>query len=255
MLRRLAVHLVALAVFAVSLVGIAQSGTLAAQTALGAEPIGWVLESSGIVHELGGAPDLGDAPTVASPAVALTATIDGNGFWVLLSNGEISAHGTAIHHGDLSDIALDRPAIALSATPSGNGYIVLAQDGGVFSFGDAGFFGSVPAVAPDAAINTTAVAIQISEYGYRIIHDDGGVFAFGDAHFAGSIPGVLQGRPLDRPITAAVEGPSERAYAMMGGDGGVFAFGMTFQGSMAGIAGIEIVAASNDRSDGYVLLD
>ncbi|MCP4961816.1 MAG: hypothetical protein GY925_21435, partial [Actinomycetia bacterium] len=99
------------------------------------------------------------------------------------------------------------------------------------------------------------MAIQISEYGYRIIHDDGGVFAFGDAHFAGSIPGVLQGRPLDRPITAAVEGPSQRAYAMMGGDGGVFAFGMTFQGSMAGIAGIEIVAASNDRSDGYVLLD
>ncbi|MCP3975245.1 MAG: hypothetical protein GY720_12240 [bacterium] len=38
---------------------------------------------------------------MTSPAVALTATIDGNGFWVLLSNGEISAHGTAIHHGDL----------------------------------------------------------------------------------------------------------------------------------------------------------
>lgn len=254
MSRSFLVRILSVCLLAASLTLTVRAEAGAAPAAQAFTPVGWVLESSGRVHELGGAPDLGDAASSSSPAVDLVATRDAKGYWIVRADGTVSAHGSAAHFGDLTGFALNRPAIGLSATPTGKGYIILGQDGGVFAFGDAGFFGSVPGVSPVAAAQTTAVEIQVASAGYRIIHDDGGVFAFGNARFIGSVPGVLTGRPLDRPIVAAVDG-GEGAYAMVGGDGGVFAFGMGFHGSIAGVAGTEIVAAAGDRSGGYVLLD
>ena len=254
MSRSFLVRILSVCLLAASLAVTVKTDAGAQSSAQGFTPVGWVLEASGRVHELGGAPNLGDAAASASPAVDLVATRDGKGYWVVRADGTVSAHGSAGHFGDLSGFALARPAIALAPTPTGKGYVILGQDGGVFAFGDAGFFGSVPGVSPLAAARTTAVEIQVASAGYRIIHDDGGVFAFGNASFIGSVPGVLRGRSLDRPIVAAVD-DGNGAYAMVGGDGGVFAFGMSFHGSIAGVAGTDIVGAAGDRAGGYALLD
>jgi N-acetylmuramoyl-L-alanine amidase len=74
--------------------------------------------------------------------VGLAATPDGQGYWLVASDGGIFTFGDAGFYGSTGALTLNRPIVGLAATPDGQGYWLVASDGGIFTFGDAGFFGA-----------------------------------------------------------------------------------------------------------------
>jgi hypothetical protein len=60
-------------------------------------------------------------------------TADGNGYWMVASDGGIFAFGDAPFHGSTGGDNLVSPVVGMGATPAG--YWLTASDGGVFSFG------------------------------------------------------------------------------------------------------------------------
>ena len=224
------------------------------------EVVGWVLDDTGQVVSLGGAPfygDISDRPD-AQP-VALVPTPSGKGYYVAEADGRVTAFGDAVFRGDPSGLALDRPIVDMALSSSGHGYLLLGSDGGVFNYGNLGFYGSVPQFVPLAAQTTRAVAIIGSPdgKGYWIVHDDGGMFTFGSARFHGSVPQYVPTGRLAGPIVAAMPSTDFAGYGMVGSDGGVFAFGSyAFRGSQALAASRSTyVGGSSVPDGGYVLLD
>ncbi len=78
-------------------------------------------------------------PGVATtPAVDLVPTPDGQGYWVLLQNGQIATVGDATSLGQLSSAQIGTSqALSLTVTPDGQGYTILTSTGRGYSFGDA----------------------------------------------------------------------------------------------------------------------
>ena len=73
----------------------------------------------------------------------MAATPDGQGYWLVASDGGIFAFGDAGFFGSEGAKPLNQPIVGMAATPDGRGYWLVASDGGIFTFGDAGFFGSM----------------------------------------------------------------------------------------------------------------
>ena len=86
----------------------------------------------------------------------MAATADGNGYWLVASDGGIFAFGDAAFEGSTGAIALNKPIVGMAATPTAAGYWLAASDGGVFAFGDAVFHGSAGSVR----FNKPIVAIE-----------------------------------------------------------------------------------------------
>ena len=78
-----------------------------------------------------------------APIVGIADTPDGNGYWLVASDGGIFAFGDARFFGSMALRPLNSPIVGISWTADGNGYWLVASDGGVFSFGDARFHGSM----------------------------------------------------------------------------------------------------------------
>ena len=76
------------------------------------------------------------------PVVGMAATPDGNGYWLVASDGGVFAYGDAGFYGSTGCITLNKPIIGMIPTLDGGGYWLIASDGGVFAFGDATFYGS-----------------------------------------------------------------------------------------------------------------
>ena len=74
----------------------------------------------------------------------MATTPDGDGYWLVASDGGIFSFGDAAFHGSTGAIRLTKPVVGMAATPDGNGYWLVASDGGIFSFGGTygGFYGS-----------------------------------------------------------------------------------------------------------------
>ena len=74
------------------------------------------------VHALGGAPALG-APSTAlnAPIVAIAATHNGTGYWLLGHDGGIFSYGNAAFYGSTGAMHLNQPVVGMAATPSGTG--------------------------------------------------------------------------------------------------------------------------------------
>ncbi len=72
---------------------------------------------------------------------------NGNGYWLVATDGGIFAFGDTGFFGSTGDIALNQPIVGMAATPTGNGYWLVATDGGIFAFGDAAFHGSTGDIA------------------------------------------------------------------------------------------------------------
>ena len=214
---------------------------------------------SGTVSAFGNARDLGPGAAVSSGnATALAATASGDGYWIVSTDGTVTAHGDAVWFGDASTFALRSPIVDMARTGSGAGYWLTGGDGGIFAFGDARYFGSVPGALPlGARLSSPIVAMApaSSGHGYWIIGGDGGVFAFGDARYLGSVPGALgAGRSLSGQIVDIATTSSGSGYWLAGDDGGVFSFGdATFKGSAAGQGHISRVASITPVGDGYLL--
>ncbi len=78
-----------------------------------------------------------------APAVGISSTPDGQGYWLVASDGGVFAFGDAGFYGSMGGRSLAAPIVGISSTPDGRGYWLVASDGGLFAFGDAGFYGSM----------------------------------------------------------------------------------------------------------------
>ncbi len=75
--------------------------------------------------------------------VGVTASADGQGYWLVAADGGVFAFGDAPFLGSEGGRKLAWPVVGVTASADGQGYWLVAADGGVFSFGDAPFPGSM----------------------------------------------------------------------------------------------------------------
>jgi hypothetical protein len=183
----------------------------------------YVLSSDGSVHGYGDAQDYGDAH-LPHRAVSLAVTKSGHGYWVFDANGCAAAFGDATPFAQsICTTPLSGPVLDAATTPSGAGYWLVASDGGIFAFGDAPFRGSMGGKHLNARV--VGMAPSPSGTGYWEVAADGGIFAF-NVPFLGSMGSAH----LNRPVVGMVA--SGAGYMMVGSDGGIFNFGSPFYGSL-----------------------
>jgi hypothetical protein len=72
----------------------------------------------------------------------MAAAPNGQGYWLVASDGGIFAYGDAGFDGSHGGAPLNAPIVSMAASPNGQGYWLVASDGGIFAYGDAGFYGS-----------------------------------------------------------------------------------------------------------------
>jgi ribosomal protein L24E len=185
------------------------------------------------------------------PIVDLAATPNGNGYWMVASDGGVFTFGNAKFFGSTGRMHLRKPIVGMAALPSGRGYWLVASDGGVFSFGRARFYGSTGGMRLHKPI--VGMAASPTGRGYWLVASDGGIFTFGDAKFRGSTGAVR----LFKPIVGMAATHNGRGYWLVASDGGVFTFGNAkFWGSTGGrVLNAPIVGmASDPRGPGYWLV-
>ena len=209
-----------------------------------------MLEADGDLRAFGAAPQLASVKPSLAPgarAVALARHPDGKGVWVLTSDGDLVARGSATDFGRVDLRTLSKPGervATMSATPDGRGLWVFTSAGRILSFGSA-----LP--ANQMAGGTTLVGLTLdgpivdavatpSGRGVYMVAADGGVFVIGDAVFANSVRGLLtaiHGPPglPHAPIVGIVSDPDGKGYWIVAADGGVFGFNAPFRGSLPAI--------------------
>src|SRR5271169_3018146 len=120
---------------------------------IAADPTGgyWTATAAGTVSPHGGATALGSPALsglrLSKPIVGMAPTPDGDGYWLVASDGGIFNYGDAAFYGSTGSIALNKPVVGMAATPDGKGYRLVSSDGGIFTYGDAAFYGSTGAMA------------------------------------------------------------------------------------------------------------
>ncbi len=173
---------------------------------------------------------------------------NGNGYWIVSSDGRVRAFGHARFHGDLRGLYIGSPIVASASTANGGGYWLAAANGAVFPFGNAKNYGSMAGRRLSSPI--VGMAATPNGKGYILLGADGGIFTFGNAHFYGSTGGMhLNARVLDLAMS-----PSGRGYWFVAADGGVFSFGNApFHGSTGSIrlAAPVMSMTSATRGSGY----
>jgi hypothetical protein len=212
-----------------------RSGDYSGGIMMAADPSGgyWTVTPAGAVTPHSGAAALGSPASsnlhLAQPIVGMTATTDGNGYWLVASDGGIFSYGDATFYGSTGSIHLNKPIVGMAATHDGRGYWLVASDGGIFSYGDATFYGSTGSIVLNKAV--VGMTATTDGNGYWLVASDGGIFSYGDAMFYGSTGSIR----LNLPIVGMAPSPDGRGYWLVGFDGGVFTFGdSSFYGSTAG---------------------
>src|SRR5664280_663954 len=81
--------------------------------------------------------------SLTGPIVGMAANTDGTGYWLVDSQGAVTARGAVTSYGSMASNPLNAPIVQIVATPDDKGYWEVAADGGVFAFGDAHFLGSM----------------------------------------------------------------------------------------------------------------
>jgi len=219
---------------------------LASPARAGAQPA----DVAGAPMAFGDAPSLGGAPSVvAAREIGMAATPDGQGYWIVGSDGGIYSFGDAGFFGSMGGQPLNRPIVGMAATPDGAGYWLVASDGGMFSFGDAHFYGSTGAMTLNKPV--VGMAATPDGAGYWLVASDGGIFSFGDASFYGSMGGT----PLAQPVVGIAATSDGQGYMEVAADGGIFTFGDAhFYGSAAGASSAMVVGvAMTSGGGGYWL--
>ena len=148
------------------------------------------------------------APSLAARLASATRVakqVNGSGYWLVSSQGAVSAFGGARLYGSMTGRNLTAPIVGIVATADGRGYWLVASDGGVFAFGDAKFAGSL-----------------------------GGKFAAGSIVGMASSSGAASG-------TAGARGPQ----GLIGPRGRVGANGATGVAGIQGLAGPQGLAGTN----------
>jgi hypothetical protein len=184
----------------------------------------WVADSTGHVFgesDFSGPPavNYGDASGLPlnRPIVGMTPTADGNGYWLVASDGGIFTYGDANFYGSSGSINLNQPIVGMSVTRDGGGYTLVATDGGVFNYGDSQFYGSLGSLKLNEPIE--GIVNTPDGGGYWMVASDGGVFAFGDAPFLGSVGS----QKLASPIAGMFANGD--GYTLVAQDGTLYPFG------------------------------
>ena len=165
-----------------------------------------------------------------APIVEMVTTPDGNGYWMLSSDGGIFAYGDAAFDGSMGGRPLNAPVVGMSATTDGGGYWLVASDGGIFTFGDAVFLGSRGGQPLNRPI--VGMATEPNGGGYWLVASDGGIFAYGGAPFFGSTGSIR----LNKPVVAMTPTSDGGGYWFVATDGGIFDYGNAqFFGSAGGL--------------------
>jgi hypothetical protein len=163
------------------------------------------------------------------PIVAMSATPDGAGYWLVAADGGVFTFGSAHFFGSAGGIALNHPIVAMAPNQKAGGYWLVATDGGVFAYGTP-FDGSAGAIRLNAGI--VGMAATPTGLGYWLAATDGGIFTYGDAAFYGSTGDLA----LNEPIVGLAATPTGLGYWLAATDGGIFTFGdAAFHGSTGGI--------------------
>ena len=222
----------------------------------------WILDSAGVIHEIGGAPDaVGVDPATLvktvdgqPEAAAALARVGGNDLWVFSNAGRVVPQFGTLNAQAQSDMQLvlskDLWGGINDAKPTvnGAGVYALASDGGLFAY-NAQFLGNpytgiaerlgvpVGSVGPDLPVS--GLTVDPDGHGYWIVGQDGGVFAF-EAPFVGSLPAIIPFEQLHAPVNGMV--PYGNGYLLVAEDGGVFTFSdRPFRGSASGLADTKVV--------------
>lgn len=96
--------------------------------------MGTSLESTAIPGQASSAPDPSNPSTPpTSPAVDMVPTLDGQGYWILQSDGTVTPFGDAKNYGEPSQIS---QATELVPSVDQQGYDVITAQGQVYTFGD-----------------------------------------------------------------------------------------------------------------------
>lgn len=169
------------------------------------------------------------------PAVDVTATPYGDGYWLLFGNGQVSAFGEARYKGG----AKNKPAgnfVAMATLPDGRGYWIVNKTGRVFAFGRADHFGGLA----EEEVHISGIAATPTGAGYWLFGESGRSYPFGDAQSLGD--GVAD-EVSGRVVSAAAHG--SLGYWLVTATGRVFAIGdapdhggvtdKTFKGEVVGI--------------------
>ena len=140
------------------------------------------------------------------------------GFWVVSTDGVVTALAGATFYGDIRDRPLPAAVIGISGTGHGRGYWLLASNGAVYNFGDARLYGS------GAGLSSQQPAVQLvpttDGKGYWVILRGGRVVPFGDARDYGSIA-AAQGDPV-----VGMDGTNDgQGYWIATADARLYAFG------------------------------
>ena len=195
------------------------------------------------------------------PVVGMAATPNGQGYWLVASDGGIFAFGDAAFHGSTGSIHLNQPIVGMGATNDGRGYYLVASDGGIFSFG-AMFQGSAGggprhapivgmAVVPPLATIATGIARTPNGHGYWVVGDGGQVLPFGNAGYYGS----RADDQLTSPVVGIAASHDGQGYWLVDQAGQVTSFGDAARaGSVSPPAPIVGIAA-NPVGPGYWLVD
>ena len=110
----------------------------------------------------------------------MAATPDGQGYWLVASDGGIFAYGDAAFYGSTGNLTLNRPIVGMAPTPDGRGYWLVASDGGIFAYGDAAVLRLDRRTSPSTS-PIVGMAPTPDGRGYWLVASDGGIFAYGDA--------------------------------------------------------------------------
>ena len=70
-----------------------------------------------------------------APVVGIAATSDGQGYWLVASDGGVFPFGARGVLGSMGGLHLNAPVVGIATSDDDGGYLVAASDGGVFRFG------------------------------------------------------------------------------------------------------------------------
>ena len=202
----------------------------------------WLDASDGGIFAFGDAgffgsmPGLGFNPagsglphSLDAPIVGMVPSVDGEGYFMVASDGGVFAFGDARFAGSCPGIGeCAGAAVAVMPDASGNGYWLVTQTGNVYAFGDAPFYGS----PGQQSVPVTSAMRTPDGRGYWILFANGAIAYYGDAGEFGMPVGQMGG---SSPATAIFSTADGGGYWVAAANGAVANYGdAPNDGSMLG---------------------
>jgi hypothetical protein len=103
----------------------------------------------------------------------MAATRDGQGYWLVASDGGIFTFGDARYHGSAGGRLIPAPIHGMAADKSGGGYWTVSDDGHVYAYGDAPNYGSANGMMSGQL--ASGIASSPNGSGYWVATQGGGV--------------------------------------------------------------------------------